>query len=520
MADIVLINPKFGISFWGMEYALPFLGKSSNMPTAALPLLAALTPEEHQITLIDENIEEIDFERVAKADLVGLTGMSVQRFRMVEILNELKKRHIFTVVGGPWVTVKQDYFDGLCDAIFIGEAERTWPQFLLDWKQGTHQKRYEQTEPTDMTSIPVPRTDLLKAKHYINGSIQFSRGCPFLCEFCDIIVTFGRKPRLKNAQQIINELDALRTKDFLRVFIVDDNFIGNKKAIKLLLKEVIAYQWKHGFPFTFFTEVSLDLSKDDELMQLMVEANITKVFIGIESPNADSLKETRKNQNIKSALSMTEQVIKIQDAGMEVTCGMILGFDHDDTSIFAAQKEFIKEARIPIAGIGMLHAIPRTPLYKRLAEEERLDLRDMNEFGTNVIPKLLSREELRDGYIDVMNALYEPDAFFGRIEALFIEGKLDFGRGRKPYWKKHPWQYVKAQSGFMLKTFLFYHHLMRSLPDRSMVAVYRKHFKHLMFKQFNPALWLYFIVTCAMHYHLHTLAKNMRSGDHWIQSNL
>src|SRR6478752_6649587 len=227
VADIVIINPRFEVSFWGMEHALPLIGKRANLPVACLPLLAALTPSEHTVTLIDENVEAIDYERCARADIVGVTGMSVQRFRMREILTELKRRGCFTAVGGPLVTVQEDYFDGLADVIFIGEAEETWPQFLGEWKQGLHQYRYEQAEKTDMSTVPTPRFDMLKMKRYAFGSIQFSRGCPFQCEFCDIIVTFGRRPRIKTNDQIIAEIEAIHAQKMPIVFIVDDNLIGN-----------------------------------------------------------------------------------------------------------------------------------------------------------------------------------------------------------------------------------------------------------------------------------------------------
>src|SRR6186713_2164304 len=220
MADIVIINPRFEVSFWGMEHALPLIGKRANLPVACLPLLAALTPAEHTVTLIDENVEAINWERCARADIVGVTGMSVQRFRMREILTELKDRGCFTVVGGPLVTVTEDYFAGLADVIFIGEAEETWPQFLREWAQGLHQFRYEQLEKTDMTRVPTPRFDLLKMNRYAYGSLQFSRGCPFQCEFCDIIVTFGRRPRIKTSRQIITELEGLRAQKMGIVFIV------------------------------------------------------------------------------------------------------------------------------------------------------------------------------------------------------------------------------------------------------------------------------------------------------------
>ena len=212
MAHIVLVSPAFEVSYWGMEHALPLLGKRANMPVACLPLLAALTPPEHSVTLVDENVEALDFDRLARADIVGLTGMSVQRRRMREVLAELKRRGVFTVVGGPWVTVREDYFGDLADVVFVGEAEETWPQFLRDWKAGRHRRRYEQAGRTDMTRVPTPRFDLLKMEQYLFGSVQFSRGCPFQCEFCDIIVTFGRRPRLKTGAQVLAELEALRAK--------------------------------------------------------------------------------------------------------------------------------------------------------------------------------------------------------------------------------------------------------------------------------------------------------------------
>src|SRR5262249_25191707 len=207
MAEIVLINPRFEVADGGLEQVLPSVGKRATLPVAALPLLAALTPAGHTITLLDENVEPIDFDRVVRADIVGVTGMIVQRFRMREVLTELKARGAFTVVGGPWVSVREDYFGALADVIFVGEAEHTWPQFLADWKQGRNQQRYEQADRTDLTKVPVPRFDLFNMRHYLFGSLQFSRGCPFQCEFCDIIVTFGRRPRLKTGIQVAAELD-------------------------------------------------------------------------------------------------------------------------------------------------------------------------------------------------------------------------------------------------------------------------------------------------------------------------
>ena len=209
MADIVLISPRFEPSYWGIDYAMPFLDATAVLPVMALPLLAALTPAEHTVTLIDENVEEIDFERCQRADIVGVTGMIVQRQRIREILTELKRRSIFTVLGGPWITVQPDDFEGLTDVIFLGEAEETWPQFLAEWSEARHQTLYQQADKTDMATVPAPRLDLMPMRKYVYGSLQVSRGCPFTCEFCDIIVVFGRRPRLKTASQVIAELDGL-----------------------------------------------------------------------------------------------------------------------------------------------------------------------------------------------------------------------------------------------------------------------------------------------------------------------
>jgi radical SAM superfamily enzyme YgiQ (UPF0313 family) len=519
MADIVLINPRFEASFWGMEYALPLLGKRANLPVACLPLLAALTPSEHAVTLVDENVETLDFGRLARADIVGVTGMSVQRFRMREILSELKRRGIFTAVGGPWVSVQEDYFDGLADTIFVGEAEETWPQFLADWRHGRHQRRYEQADKSDMSRVPTPRFDLIDMRQYMFGSVQFSRGCPFQCEFCDIIVTFGRRPRLKTSTQVIAELEALRAQNMRVVFIVDDNLIGNKKAIKVLLRDVIAWQQANGYPLIFFTEASLDLADDPELMQLMVDVNITSVFVGIESPNEESLRETKKFQNVRKGGTILDRVHAIQSAGMEVWCGMIVGFDHDDPTIYESQRQFIQEAHIVQAMLGMLHAIPKTPLHARLAAEGRLDMTDESEYGTNVIPLHLSREQLRDGYLQVMNDLYEPEAYFGRLEALYLDNNVKTGLGRARYWSRHPWNRVKVQTSNLIRAAVLFWRLMSRVPDAGLRHEYRKRFRRLLSHRREPDLMVLYLIKCALHYHHYKMAKHMSSGRSRISNS-
>ncbi|WP_165068211.1 B12-binding domain-containing radical SAM protein [Paludisphaera rhizosphaerae] len=513
MADIVIINPRFEPSYWGMDHLLPFMGKAANLPVASLPLLAALTPEEHTVTLIDESVQEIDFDRCAKADIVAMTGMSVQRFRMKEIMTELKARGCFVVLGGPWITVQEDYFDDEpADAIFIGEAEETWPQFLREWKQGLNQYRYEQLQKTDMSKVTTPRFDMLDMKRYAFGSLQFSRGCPFQCEFCDIIVTFGRRPRIKTNEQVIAELEAIWKTGMRIAFVVDDNLIGNKKAIKLVLKDVIAWQKKHGYPLSLFTEASIDLADDPELMDLMTEANFVAVFIGIESPNEEALRETKKFQNVRQGGTLLEKIRRIQDAGMAVWCGMIMGFDSDDHTIFDRQVEFIQKSRISFSMSGMLAAIPKTPLHARLAEEGRLDLSDRPEFGTNVIPLKMSREELLSGYFDVIGRLYDPKAYFERTDALFLDPNFEIGiTKKKKWWRISPrWAISEAKSA--VEGLVLYARLVRNVSDPELKREYRQRFKNFVKVHRRPGLVMFYVLHMAMHYHSWTMAQNAKSG--------
>jgi radical SAM superfamily enzyme YgiQ (UPF0313 family) len=512
MADIILINPRFEVSYWGLEHAMPYFGKRAVFPVAALALLAALTPRSSTVTLMDENIEPIDFDRCARADIVGLTGMSVQRVRMREILAELKRRGIFVVVGGPWVTLQEDYFDGLADAIFIGEAEDTWPLFLAEWGEGRHRQRYEQTERTDMSAVPVPRYDLLPMKHYAFGSVQFSRGCPFTCEFCDIIVTFGRRPRLKTSGQVIAELEALRAVGAEFVFIVDDNLIGNKAAIKSVLREVAAWQEARGYPLTFFTEASLDLADDAELLALMSAVNIVTVFVGIESPNDAALLETKKKQNLRGERTLVEKVHVVQDAGLEVWCGMILGFDDDDSTIFEAHRRFIADARIVHSMTGMLSALPKTPLHARLAIEGRLDPADHPLFGTNVIPLRLGREELQRGYIALMQELHAPGAYFDRFEALFLQGRLRFSRTRRQYWSRHPWRRALAGIRAIVQAATILIRLQRHVGEAPLRREYRRRLVSLVRVRREPETLLAYAMKCAIHAHVYRLARSMSTA--------
>jgi radical SAM superfamily enzyme YgiQ (UPF0313 family) len=411
--SICLVNPRFEPSYWGFDYALPLYpgDKRCTMITGALPAVAGLVPAPHEVVLLDENVEDIDFDRLRRFDIVGVTGMNVQQKRMREILLRLRELKIFTAVGGAYASVNESYFDGLCDVLFVGEAETTWPEFLEDFAAGRPTKKvYEQAERTDMTKVPKPRYDLLKVGRYASGALQFSRGCPFLCEFCDIIVTFGRRPRTKRPEQIIEELEDLRKAGFFSAFLVDDNFIGNKKAAKELLRLIVPWQEKNGYPLRLSTEASINLADDHELLELLYAANFRHVFIGIESPRMASLKETKKFQNTHGD-SMEAKIERVQNAGIDVHAGFIVGFDNDDKTIFEDQYQFIQENGVLLAMVGMLAAIHKTPLYARLKGEGRLVEDDPN---CNIVPKQMTREELQRGYWELVRRLYTPEAFFDR----------------------------------------------------------------------------------------------------------
>ncbi|MFO7904286.1 MAG: DUF4070 domain-containing protein [Pirellulaceae bacterium] len=415
--SICLINPRFEPSYWGFDYALPLYpgDKRSTMTSGSLPAVAGLCAGHH-VVLLDENVEEIDWSSLGAYDIVGVTSMNVQKGRVHEILLKTREMGLFTVVGGPFVSVQEEFFEGLCDVAFIGEAETTWPEFLDDFARGRPTRtRYEQSEPTDMTKVPRPRYDLLKADRYAAGALQYSRGCPFECEFCDIIVIYGRKPRVKEPEQLLAELDDMRQNGFHSAFIVDDNFIGNRGKAKALVEKIVPWMERHNYPLRLTTEVSIDLADQPELLDLMYRANFRSVFIGIETPRIESLKETGKFQNTRGD-SLGAKLRRIQNAGLDINAGFIVGFDHDDLGVFEEQFHFIQDHGITLAMVGILQAIPRTPLYERLGREGRLVENDPN---CNFIPKQMTRDELRQGYYNLVKKLYEPEAFLERYFKTF-----------------------------------------------------------------------------------------------------
>jgi len=412
--SVCLINPRFKPSYWGMDHVLPLMAgdKRNWTVTGALPALAALAPEHCDVVLLDENVEAIDFGRLGHFDVIGVTGMITQHDRMFEILKRLQGLPGKIAVGGPYVSVAENRFSGLCDVRFIGEAEETWPAFLNALARGLPvEARYEQGEKTNMETVPPPRYDLLKSEHYMLATLQFSRGCPFLCEFCDIITIFGRRPRLKSPEQMIVEFEAIRRAGFRNCFLVDDNFIGNKQKAKEMLRLLIDWQATHGYPLSLSTEASINLADDAELLDLMLRANFRQVFIGIETPRASSLAETKKIQNIRGD-TILDKLQRIRDAGLVIQAGFIVGFDNDDERIFDEQYDFIQASGIAQAMVAILTPVPTTPLYARLEAEGRLDFSHPDVIFH---PRQMSRETLKAGYDDLMRRLYEPEAYFTRL---------------------------------------------------------------------------------------------------------
>ncbi len=420
---IYLVAPKNPESFWTFDRILPSLKKKCVFPNLSLPTVAGITPREHELVLCDENVEPIDFD--TDADIIGVTGYVIHKQRIFEIADAFRRRGKFVVAGGPLASLCPEELRGKVDVVFVDEAEYTWPQFLRDYEAGEWRSEYRQDAKPSLHDSPLPRFDLLKTQQYRTMTIQFARGCPFNCEFCDIIVMYGRKPRTKTVDQVMAEVREIHRLGISNIFVVDDNFIGNKKDAKALLKAIAAWQAEHDYPIEFMTEVTLNLAQDDELLQLMHAAHFTTIFVGIESPRGASLRESNKTQNMREDLLVA--VHRIQRAGMEVMAGMIVGFDSDDPAIFDEQFRFIQEARIPISMTGLLNAVPKTPLHARLEAANRLIAESIGDqfVFTNILPQGMSRLELYDGYKRLLQKLYDYRNYRRRTMALILAKGAD-----------------------------------------------------------------------------------------------
>jgi radical SAM superfamily enzyme YgiQ (UPF0313 family) len=415
---LLLINPRFPESFWSFKWAvdniMPRDVRTIN-PPLGLATLAALSPPDWEIEIIDENIETIPLSPVA--DVIGVCGMGVQFQRQKELLRFYRNRGYYVVAGGSYASLCPEYFETLADTVVAGEAEYIWKKFCTDYDNGSPQKLYKECEEVSLEDSPTPRFDLLKLDKYQAVSLQFSRGCPYRCEFCDIIVMFGRKPRVKAFEQVGRELDELRKLNITNVFFVDDNLIGNKPVAKKLMAYLRDYQKEHGYQFLFGTEASLNIAQDDELLDLFRQANFGWVFIGIESPDEGSLKETLKFQNTRG--DILGSIRHVYSYGIEVLAGFIIGFDNDTVRTFDLQYNFIQNSGIQAAMIGLLTAVPKTPLYERLEKDGRLikdaSGTDNTKLGTNLIPKQMTYEEMVDGYRELYYRLLDDRTIADRI---------------------------------------------------------------------------------------------------------
>lgn len=410
---VLLINPEFPDTYWSFRHALPFEGKRCAFPPLGLLTVSALLPNTWERKLVDVNVRKLTTADIDWADMVFATAMLAQKDSLKEIVKRCKARGKRVVLGGPYVTTTIEDLPE-ADHIFLGEAETTLPEFVEDLARGEARRCYKSSERPPLSATPLPHFHLADLKRYSAMSIQYSRGCPFSCEFCDIIEIYGRVPRTKSNQQVIAEFDALRDLGWRgTVFIVDDNFIGNKKNVRQLLPELARWQKRNGNPFSLITESSVNLADDEPLLESMRQAGFRRVFLGIETPVEESLKEAQKPQNRGNLL---ESVQRIQSYGMEVMAGFIVGFDNDPVDIFERQIDFIRKSAIPLAMVGLLNALPDTQLWKRLESEGRLlgEATGNNtvctfNFKTRMDPALLIQ-----GYQRIMRTIYSPREYYQR----------------------------------------------------------------------------------------------------------
>jgi radical SAM superfamily enzyme YgiQ (UPF0313 family) len=428
---ILLVYPQYPITFWSFSHALKFVSKKAAFPPLGLLTVAAMLPVEWEKKLIDMNVTALSDEDIKWADYVFISAMVVQRNSVKEVIARCKRLGARTVAGGPLFTTGYDEFEGV-DHFVLGEAEVTLPLFLADLAKGLPKPIYTCHEQPDISKTPVPLWSLINMKLYSSMNMQYSRGCPFDCEFCDIIVLNGHKPRTKSKDQMVAELEALHRHGWRGgVFIVDDNFIGNKKKLKTeTLPALIEWSKEKKYPFAFFTEASINLADDEELMQLMAEAGFDRVFIGIETPNEESLAECNKLPN--KGRDLAAAVKTIQNHGFEVQGGFIVGFDSDPVSIFRSQINFIQKSGIVTAMVGLLNAPRGTRLYQRLKKENRLVRGfsgDNTDISLNFVPKM-NYETLINGYKHILDTIYSPKQYYERVRAFLKEYKPPKVKGR------------------------------------------------------------------------------------------
>jgi radical SAM superfamily enzyme YgiQ (UPF0313 family) len=396
------------------------------LPPLGLVTVAAILPQEWDYRLVDHNVREVTEAEWDWAEMVILSAMIVQKQDLVALIKEAKRRGKRVAVGGPYATsVPEESLAAGADYLILDEGEITLPMFVEAVQSGVSQATFRAIdgEKPDVTSTPIPRFDLLELDAYDSMSVQFSRGCPFQCEFCDIIVLYGRKPRTKNPEQLLAELDCLYNLGWRRaVFMVDDNFIGNKRNVKLLLKELKVWMAEHEYPFALNTEASVDLAQDAELLELMTQCNFNSVFLGIETPDPDSLELTKKFQNTRNSLE--EAVLTINKAGLRIMAGFIIGFDGEKQGAGDRIVQFVEKTAIPTAVFGILQALPNTALWHRLEKEGRMiegeSCSDGHQMTLMNFKPSRPVEDIAKEYVDAFCALYEPKKFLDRVYRHFL----------------------------------------------------------------------------------------------------
>jgi radical SAM superfamily enzyme YgiQ (UPF0313 family) len=423
----LLVSPGYPETYWSFSSVLKFISRKAVLPPVGLLTVAAMMPHEWDKKLVDVGIYTLEDEDILWADMVFVSAMFVQRESALEVIERCRKLGRKVVAGGPLFTIGDEDFSQI-DHLLPFETENTFPEFLHDLEAGCAKPVYLPEKRPAITGTPVPLWSLINLKDYATMAVQFSRGCPFNCEFCDIAAIYGRRIRTKTPEQVLREFDALYEAGWRdSVFLVDDNFIGNKIRVKELLPELIRWQEEHRYPVKLLTQASLNLADDPELMEMMSRANFYKVFLGIESPSADSLKECGKLQN--TARDMAASIRVIQKNGMQVMGGFIVGFDSDTESIFETQLDFIQRIGVANAMVTILTALPRTQLWHRIKEEGRLlHHSTANSDGScNFIPRM-GRRTLMDGFRKLVNSMYEPRRYYERI-AIFLDNYNPTARG-------------------------------------------------------------------------------------------
>ena len=488
---ILLLYPRYAETFWGFRHALKFIGKKAAYPPLGLLTVAAMLPEAWEKRLIDMNVQELKDPHLRWADYVFISAMAVQRESVREILERCLALGIKTVAGGPLFTMEPEEFPEV-DHLVLNEGEVTLPEFLKDLESGHCRRVYSTHVKPSLVHTPLPQWSLINLNNYASMCVQVSRGCPHHCDFCNITPLLGKHPRLKSAKQLLAELDSLYRKRWRgSVFIVDDNFIGNKRAVKhQLLPALIDWMKERKHPFTFITETSINLADDDKLLHLMREAGFRNVFIGIETVSENGLKECHKQQNMNRDLLAS--VRKIQNFGLQVSAGFIVGFDSDPPGIFDQVISFIQQSGITTAMVGLLNAPQGTRLFERLNAEKRLTAKfsgNNTDFFMNFIPRM-DPQQLLDGYRRIVTTIYSPALYYERILRFFHEVNpakgVDFPRmanfgslralcrvtlilgilenGREHFWK------------FIIQTLVKHP---KRLPDALVLAVYGFHFRKI-----------------------------------------